>query len=206
MNNPLKLILISRFPDIYIFLLIGIMISFLDALLIRWKGVHLFYEHIVKHGLIAAIITSIVIMVLVLIVFVVISVVTDSLSGTQSECINIRKRTVSTYLASQNIVLRDKEEILMAVAKEPFDKGFVLTNQRMFYYELDHIVNKVYLEETQKVNYELKFMNLILSFYLKDNSVITFDIKDVSVRDMLGKIKEELKNKVQKKGFIENAG
>lgn len=201
-RNLLRSIISSRFPDIYIFLFIGIVIAGLDILLTESGGKPLFYNHIVSRGIIGFIITYFTaILLLPFSVQVVIPILISPFRKWDKEIIEQMNDIVIDYLKSQNIYLNPQEETyIVDWLPHRTCRGVVLTNQRIFQYKSGHILQQVYLKDVDKVYYENKRTGLVkITFQLEDRSSYIFEVIAIFSRNMIDKLKEMLKEKVEEK-------
>lgn len=193
MIKVIKSFLTSRFLDIYLFLLIGLIVAVLDTFVAQRKGIPIFYEYIVQYDIIA-IVTSVIVVYLI-------SLITVATFESDARSIEIRKKSVSDYLTSKNIFLRDDEKIISASARPPFDQSFVLTNQRMFYYEFNHIIKKVYFENVIKVTCKAH-PGYLFCYHLKNGSTVTFELKGYFcffADHLLNELKKIMSDKIEQK-------
>ncbi|MFA5794048.1 MAG: hypothetical protein WC980_03135 [Candidatus Brocadiia bacterium] len=146
MSKVIKLILTGQFPDVLIFFFGGIIISLGDVLFGNLTGRFLFYDNVASNGLIGAIIAAVIILVLAAAIY---------REAPYEESYNA---IVLYFLKSQGIFLKESEIIKATNPLAPFqippqDRGFVISNKRLFVYEYDHIVWQASFDEVEKVEY-----------------------------------------------------
>ncbi len=201
----MRRILTSRFPDIYIFFVLGIGIAALDVLLKKLLGTTLLYPYVVDYGWVKVIVTVLLLWVFMLIIYLAIRSIffAGEMAVKTSEFYRDR---VFTYLGSQNITLGEEETIYAAShitspKKDSYVRAYVLTNQRFFRYEFDRIVKEIVLEEINSVTYQKQLNGRIaFCFRLSNDTSYDFDISWLHFDYMLTKLKELLGEKVRKKG------